>query len=138
MWKYPLSAHGFGSFGRLCLHPGLSGCPQDELCIPRRAELLEEWESLSIPCLVRAQLENLVLSLRWDNVQRKPNVGLAESWGACWGAGGSSVGARPLCLVCSQPCSSAARRIFHSQLQGMFCSMDNCSSFLLFVDPVKR
>lgn len=79
MWKYPLSAHGFGSFGRLCLHPGLSGCPQDELCIPRRAELLEEWESLSIPY----QLENLVLSLKWSSVQGKPRVGLAEPWGQC-------------------------------------------------------
>lgn len=58
-----------------------SSCPQDELCILSRAELLEENESLSIPCLERAQLGNLVLSLRWGIVQRKPSVGLAEPGG---------------------------------------------------------
>lgn len=57
----------------------LAPWPQDELCIPRRAELLEEWESLSIPY----QLENLVLSLKWSSVQGKPRVGLAEPWGQC-------------------------------------------------------
>lgn len=130
MWKYPLSAHGFGSFGSPCLLPGLSGWPQDELCVPRRAELLQEGVSLSIPSLLRAQLENLVLSRGWGSVHGKQSVGLAEPWGECLGG---SVGARPLCLGCSQPWSSAARRVFHSQLQGMFCSVDNCSSFLLFV-----
>lgn len=60
-----------------------------------------------------------------------------QSHGQCWGAGGSREGQAPLPweLPALELCT---RRIFHSQLQGMFCSMDNCSSFLLFVGPVKR
>lgn len=50
--------------------PGLPGCPQ----APGGCE------PLSIPCLLRAQLANLVLSLRWGCVQGKPRVGLAEPW----------------------------------------------------------
>lgn len=86
MWKCPLSAHGFGSFGRLCLHPGWA---QDELSVPRRAELSEECKPSAFPVWVRAQLQNLLLSLWQGNAQKNPNVGLAEPWGPCWGQEGA-------------------------------------------------
>lgn len=54
-----------------------------------------------------------------------------EQEGAAWVRG-------PCALDAPSPGALQPEEFSTAQLQGMFCTVDNCSSFLLFADPVKR
>lgn len=104
--------------------------------------ILQDCHYRSSPSLARAQLSAQFPAGKFCAACKDGTVsveGKVCGWQSRGGdAGGGAVWARgPCALDAPSPAALQPQDFSAAQLQGMFCSADNCNSFLLSADPVK-